>query len=465
MNGPRWTILVVDDHESTRQTVADAVKGHNAEALTAATAAEAREVFKDNEVDVVIMDLKLPDGDGLDLLDEFHRHAGQVPIVLITGHGSEDIAVNAIRRGAHDYIPKPVGLHRLRAVLEGALRTRSLYLENLALHRQIDARQAFRRIVGHSEAVREIIDTIRQVAPTNASILITGENGTGKELVADAVHAASDRAGRPFVKVAVPALPRDLLESELFGHEKGAFTGAFQSRKGRFELAHGGTLFLDEIGDMPYELQAKLLRVIESRQFDRVGGTETMTVDIRLICATNRDLWQMVQEGKFREDLYYRINVITIALPPLRERQEDVPLLANHFLDEFASPGSPKKTLTEKAMEVLTAYDWPGNVRELRNLIERLVIVVPGGEIDAQHLPSYVRRSGDASPAPSGGGLEEAFAGRALEEIERISVLATLKATGGNKTAAAKSLGIGLKTLYRKLEAYRKAGYQIPEDN
>ncbi|MBN1808776.1 MAG: sigma-54-dependent Fis family transcriptional regulator [Planctomycetes bacterium] len=461
---PQWTVLVVDDHESTRETIAETMRGYDAVAEKASSVQQALAIFSETPIDIVITDLRLPDGDGLGLMEEILRRAPQVPVILITGHGSEDIAVDAIRRGAHDYIPKPIGLNRLRAVMEGAVRTRKLHLENLALHKQIDARRAFSRIVGNSPAITAIKDIIRQVAPTGATVLVTGENGTGKELVADAIHASSDRAGRPLIKIGVPALPRDLLESELFGHEKGAFTGALQSRKGRFELAHGGTLFLDEIGDMPVELQTKLLRALEMRSFERVGGTETIAVDIRLVCATNRDLEAMVKAGTFREDLYYRINVLRIDLPPLRERRDDIPLLVDHFMDEFTPAGRDRRHVNDEAMLAMTAYDWPGNVRELRNLVERLNITVAGDSIELKHLPAQMSGAGPASAAgPVGAAFDGQLAGRSLDEIERAAVLSTIKAQGGNKTQSAKVLGIGLKTLYRKLDAYREQGFEIPE--
>ena len=470
----QWVILVVDDHESTRETIAEAMRGQNAHAEKAATVAEATDIFSKKEIDVVITDMRLPDGDGLEMMEQFIRRAPQVPVVLITGHGSEDIAVDAIRRGAHDYLPKPISLHRLRAVIEGALRTRRLHLENLALHRQVDARRAFGRIIGQSAAIVAVKETVRQVAPTNATILLTGENGTGKELVADAIHAASDRAGKPLVKVAVPALPKDLLESELFGHERGAFTGATLSRKGRFELAHGGTLFLDEIGYMPVEMQVKLLRVLETRSFERVGSGETIDFDARLVCATNRDLEALIKEGKFLQDLYYRINVLRIDIPPLRERRDDIPLLVDTFLDDFTPVGAQKKAISENAMKALVNYDWPGNVRELRNLIERLVITVRGDTIQPAHLPQPMA---GANPAPAQNSVQvpvqssgkpaatlgEQLANKRLDEIERTAILATIDANGGNKTKTAKIMRIGLKTLYRKLEAYRAAGFKVPE--
>jgi len=446
------TILIVDDHESSRETLSDVVRKAGHVAVLARNGREALALLDEREIDIVVADLKLPDIDGLEILDRVKRDHPGVPFILVTAHGSEDVAVSAMKRGASDYLSKPIDLNRLRAIVEGASRVRRLYLENIGLHRELDARVALGEIVGDSAPMRAVKEQIRQVAPTSASVLIQGENGTGKELVANAIYAASERVGKPFVKVAVGALPRDLLESELFGHEKGAFTGAHRQRKGRFELANGGTLFLDEISSMPLETQVKLLRVLQEREFERVGGTETIRTDIRLICATNEDLEKAMREGRFRQDLYFRINVIHIQLPPLRERADDIPLLVKHFLEEFPGRDGSVKEMSAEAMEALRRYNWPGNVRELRNLIERLCIMVGGPRIELAHLPPAM--SGLAPREPQAGGALESLAGIRLDELERRAIEATLRAEGGNKTRAAKVLGIGLKTLYRKLEAY-----------
>jgi two-component system response regulator HydG len=389
-------------------------------------------------------------------MDRVKRDRPGVPVILITAHGSEDVAVNAMKRGATDYLPKPLDLNRLRAVLEGAGRIRDLYLENIGLHRELDARTALGEIIGDSPQIRTIKEQIRQVAPTNATILVQGENGTGKELVANAIYAASDRAGKPFVKVAVGALPRDLLESELFGHEKGSFTGAHKQRKGRFELAHGGTLFLDEIGSMPIETQIRLLRVLQEREFERVGGTETIQSDIRLVSATNEDLEQAMSDGRFRQDLFYRINVIHINLPPLRERLDDIPLLVESFVKKFPARDGSVKEVSPDVMSAMQGYDWPGNVRELRNLIERLCVTAAGARIEASSLPEKIR---GAAPVPAVNTAAapvslDSLAGVPLDELERQAIEATLRVEGGNKTRTAKILGIGLKTLYRKIEGY-----------
>ena len=457
MSDRSYVVLIVDDHESTRETLSDVVKKSGHAPLTAKNGEEAARLLDEREIDVVLTDLRLPGIDGLEIVDRVKRDLPGVPVILITAHGSEDIAVSTMKRGAADYLAKPLDLNRLRVVLEGAIRVRGLHIENIGLHRELDARRALAEIIGDSEKMRAIKETIRQVAPTNASILIEGDNGTGKELVANAIYAASERAGKPFVKVAVAALPRDLLESELFGHEKGAFTGAHRQRKGRFELADGGTLFLDEIGAMPPETQIKLLRVLQEREFERVGGTETIGTDIRLVCATNEDLEAAMKEGRFRQDLYYRINVIHILIPPLKEWVEDIPLLVRHFVGLFPARDGSVKEVAPEVMDAFRRHDWPGNVRELRNLIERLCITASGPRIEPKDLPANVRGA-EAGPGPAAASTSRAaggsLAGMSLEELERRAIEATFKAEDGNKTRTAKLLGIGLKTLYRKIEKY-----------
>jgi DNA-binding NtrC family response regulator len=455
-------ILIVDDHASTRDTLSDIVKRAGHVPITARNGREAFDVLDEREVDIVVTDLKLPDVEGLAIVDRVKRSLPGVPVVLITAHGSEDVAVSAMKRGAADYLSKPLDLNRLRAVLEGMTRVRGLHIENIGLHQELDARRALAEIVGDSAKMRAIKETIRQVAPTGASVLIQGDNGTGKELVANAIYAASDRAGNPYVKVAVAALPRDLLESELFGHEKGAFTGAHKQRKGRFELADGGTLFLDEIGAMPLETQIKLLRVLQEREFERVGGTETIRTDIRLVCASNEDLAAAMTAGTFRQDLFYRINVIHVEIPSLKDRAEDVPLLAQHFVEMFPARDGSIKQVSPEVMDAFRRHDWPGNVRELRNLVERLCITATGPRIELKDLPANMRgpeaERAAAQAARAEGVPASSLAGLSLDEIERRAIEATLAAEGGNKTRTAKLLGIGLKTLYRKIEKYGIGG-------
>jgi len=457
-----YKVLVVDDDRITRETLGDALsRGDLYKAVLASGVAEAKMRLAGEDIDIVLADLKLKDGSGLEVLEESKKLLPNVPVIVVTGHGNVEIAEEAVARGAHTYVDKPVTLPRLRATLGTAVRELDLATENLELHRRLESHEVFERMVGVSPQMTKLFTTIGQVARTDAAILIQGESGTGKELVADAIQALSERASGPFIKVNVAVLPRELIESELFGHEQGAFTGAHRRRKGRFELADGGTLFLDEIGEMPLDAQVKLLRVLEERSFERIGGTESIKVDIRLLAATNRDLAAAMRSGAFRQDLYYRINVVTIRIPPLRERREDVAPLVGFYLKNLSSAGKPKR-MSREALDAMVAYDWPGNARELRNAVERAVIVTPGGEIQAGALPEEVGASRSQAP-PRGRAGEAGGTGGAeglpvpsgtLDDVEREAIGKALAACGGNKTAAAKSLGIGLKTLYRKIEKY-----------
>jgi DNA-binding NtrC family response regulator len=399
-----------------------------------------------------------------------HERHGQVPWILITGHGSEDIAANAIKQGAFNYLSKPVDLARLKATVESALRLSNANRENKALRRELGYDEALDRIVGVSSAVKQVKAVIRQVAGSDASVLVEGESGTGKELVADAIHALSQRSGRPYVKVNTAAIPRDLLESELFGHERGAFTGAVQQKKGKFEFADSGTLFLDEIGEMPLDSQVKLLRVLQDGSFTRVGGNVALQANVRLICATNRNLKTEVLNNRFRMDLYYRLNVVNIHVPPLRERREDIPLLAKTFVDRLNRRRNHNKELSEGLLQALRKQDWPGNVRELENTIEKLCVLSTERMIPAE---AFVQEQGFSAGAPAAMSAASyasdhhasqaaapsddpirALVGLPVEEVERRLILATLAHAGGNKSKAARQLQIGLKTLYRKLEGY-----------
>jgi len=460
-------VLLVEDHETTRVTLAGVLENEGCKVTAVASAGAAREKVREEEFDLVITDLRLPDGDGMDLLSETKRLSGGTPVILITGHGSEETAVQAIKRGAFNYLPKPIDLHRLRADLESALRWRAAQLQAAELQQEVlIRRRGDSELVGISPAIQRIRDRIKQIAATHATILITGESGVGKEVVAGALQAASDRAGKPYVKVNVAALPRDLLESELFGHERGAFTTAVRMRKGRFELADGGTLFLDEIAECPAETQVKLLRVLQEQEFERVGGNETIRVDVRLICATNKDLKKELAERRFREDLYFRINVIQLNIPPLRDRMEDLEVLTPHFLKLFAEREGKLKRIGDGALEILRRYDWPGNVRELRNALEHACLLSSGDEIAPDALPEDVleragRSSGSAvhvasmpsSSLPAGESLSVPLT-LSMDEVEKQYILAVYEKAKNNKTAAAKMLGIGLKTLYRKLAKY-----------
>ncbi|HYG76291.1 MAG TPA: sigma-54 dependent transcriptional regulator [Planctomycetota bacterium] len=477
------SVLLVEDHETTRITLSGVIEREGCKVTAVASAGAAREKVRDEEFDLVVTDLRLPDGDGMEILDEVKRLSAGSPVIIITGHGSEETAVQAMKKGAFNYLSKPIDLNRLRAELESALRWRKVQLENAELQQELlTRRRGDSELVGLSAALQKIKDKIKQIGPTDATILITGESGVGKEVVAGALQAASDRAGKPFVKVNVAALPRELLESELFGHERGAFTSAVRMRKGRFELADGGTLFLDEIAECPLEVQVKLLRVLQEQEFERVGGSETIRTDVRMIFATNRDLKAEMAAGRFRQDLYFRINVIQIHVPPLRERKEDIEALAPHFLREFNAKNGRVKALPPAVMDVLRTYSWPGNVRELRNAIEHAYLLSPENELTVESLPEDILEKIGTSistiPASTGASREgPAPVARAdgqsltvpltmkLEDVEQRFILSVYEKAKGNKTLAAKMLGIGLKTLYRKLKAYGvEEGVEEPEN-
>ena len=463
------TVLLVEDHETTRITLAGVIEREGCKVTAVASAGAAREKLREEEFDLVITDLRLPDGDGMEILEETKRLSAGSPVILITGHGSEETAVQAMKKGAFNYLSKPIDLNRIRAELETALRWRRVQVETAELQQELlTRRRGDSELVGVSPIIQKIKDKIRQIGPTDATILLTGESGVGKEVVAGALQAASLRAGKPFVKVNVAALPRELLESELFGHERGAFTSAVRMRKGRFELSDGGTLFLDEIAECPPEVQVKLLRVLQEQEFERVGGTETIRTDVRMIFATNRDLKIEMANGRFRQDLYFRINVIQISVPPLRERREDIDVLVPHFLREFISKQGRIKTLLPQTQELLRRYDWPGNIRELRNAMEHAYLLSPGSEIHPDALPEDIlARTGVALPSgpfssPALSGTVASVNNQALTvplsmklgDVEQHFILAVYEKAKGNKTLAAKMLGIGLKTLYRKLLKY-----------
>ncbi len=433
-------ILLIDDHEATRETIAEVLEDAGHSVTAAENEARALELLEGSAYDLVLTDLRLPDGSGMHVLEKAKQLYPSTPVVMITGHGSIENAIEATRLGAYEYVTKPVDLNKLRIIVGNALHL-------VQLERQVERAGALEAITGQSPAIQRVKDLVRQVAQSDATVLIEGESGTGKELVANAIQGLSARKNGPYVKLNVAALSKDLVESELFGHERGAFSGAIRQRKGRFELADGGTLFLDEIGEMPSELQVKLLRILQEHEFERVGGTETIPVDIRLLAATNQDLKAAVDAGRFREDLFYRINVVRIHVPPLRQRAEDVPLLSEHFLRKFAGRYGLEKSFAPETLRRLCQYDWPGNVRELENAIESAVVRAPGATIEPSILPGEIGGGGEAAEAGMPPGLK-------MEEVERRYILAELERCGGNKTQAAKSLGIGLKTLYRKLESY-----------
>ena len=440
----RPVILIVDDEKNTREGLSRALRGEYAVA-EAENGQRALEWLETHSADVVLSDLRMPGMDGMTLLSRLLGREPKPVLILLTAYGNIETAVEAMKRGAYDFLAKPVNLDRLDLLLKRALAERQLGAENRRLKAQLDSKFGFENIIGVSPAMQEVFETIRQAAPTRATVLIQGESGTGKELVARALHQCSPRRDGPFVPVHCAALAPTLLESELFGHEKGAFTGAVERRRGRFEMADGGTLFLDEIGEIDAALQVKILRVLEERKFERVGGTETLSVDVRLVTATNRDLRKKVAEGTFREDLFYRLYVVNLALPPLRDREGDVVLLAQHYLKTLAEEnGKPARSISPEAMDVLAAYPWPGNVRELRNVIERMVVLGSGSRLEVSDLPATVRAAGTAG----------AGTGRGLRDAERQLIAEALRRHRDNRTKAAQELGISRRTLHRKLNEF-----------
>jgi len=440
-------ILVVDDDAPTREALATGLKKLGHEILSAATGAAALDEVRRHEVDLAIIDLRLPDMVGTELFGALRILRPEAIAIMISGHATVDEAVSALKRGIYDFITKDFRMGELRKVVSKALETQKLLVENERLRQALKERSASGRMMGRSAAFLKIMQTVGQIAPMKSTVLLSGESGVGKELIADAIHHQSPRRTKPLVKLNCGALPEGLIESELFGHEKGAFTGAIQQRKGRFELADGGTLFLDEISEMPLATQVKLLRVLQEGEFERVGGAQTLKGDVRIIAATNVDLEAAVAAGRFRKDLFYRLNVINLTIPPLRERVEDIPLLALYFLDKFCLENDrPAMGFTPNAMLALKNYDWPGNIRELQNVVERAVALTTGNMVHLEDLPDDIRRhhpEDDKIVLP---------VGVTMEEIERLAILQTLKKTHGDKELAARLLGIGLATLYRRLK-------------
>jgi len=445
----RPSILIVDDERGTREALGRFLRP-NYDVTLAEDGQIGMNLLERNNYDLVLSDIRMPGADGLTILDATLKKTPPPPCILFTAYGSIEAAVGAMKRGAFDFVTKPVNLDQLEILVNRALESGRIKAENSELKKRLNAKFGVENIIGNSAAMQRIIDNVRQVAPTRATVSITGESGTGKELIAQAVHQLSGRTGR-FVPVHCAALPETLLESELFGHEKGAFTGATEQRKGRFELADGGTLFLDEIGEIPLSTQVKLLRVLETRCFERIGGVDTIEVDTRVVTATNRDLAAMVAEGTFREDLYYRLDVVTIHLPPLRERTEDIPPLVNHYLAYFAKEnGRPEMTISESAMSALCSYPWPGNIRELKNCVERMVVLTRSNTIDLDNVPINIREK--LTPGISKTILSSSSCD--LERNEKMLISRALEECGGNRTKAAEKLGISRRTLHRKLTLF-----------
>ncbi len=453
-------VLVIDDETGSRESMAIALEKAGLKVRTFDDARRALEYLDtDPGAGLAVCDLKMPGMGGIEFLRAVRDRESDLAVILVTGFGSLETAVEAMRVGADDYLTKPVDLYELRKRVKTLLENRQLKEEVTSLKQMLDKRYGFESIIGNSAPMERLFEQMRLVAPTRSTVLVVGDSGTGKELVANALHWASPRREQRILAINCGAIPTDILESELFGHEKGAFTGAVARKIGKFELAHEGTLFLDEISELYPALQVKLLRVLEERNVMRVGGSDLIEVDFRLIAATNKDLEKLVAEGRFREDLYYRLKVVTLRIPPLRERPEDIALLAEHFLERFTTEhGKEAKSLSPEALEVLAAHPWPGNVRELKNVLESLVIFHQTDTVAAAELPAELRQAGAAAGE---GGPVQCRTGdpRTMAEIERRAILETLELTGGRRADAAKILKIGLRTLQRKLKDYRQEGF------
>jgi two-component system response regulator AtoC len=455
------TILIVDDEKHTRDGLRSALED-DFDVYVGASIQEALNVMSAETVDLVLTDLRLGGEDGMQLIDKLLALPHPPIVIMMTAYGSVDAAVEAMKRGAYDFVTKPINIAKLEILIHRALRSRRTEEEVVELKKQVERKYGLERLIGESAIMQEVFETIKQVAPTRATVLITGESGTGKELVAQALHALSGRPKQKFVAVHCAALSPQLLESELFGHEKGAFTGAMERRIGRFEQANGGTIFLDEIGEIDATTQVKLLRVLsEERSFERVGGNASLKVDVRLVAATNRDLQKMVADGKFRDDLYFRLSVVPIHIPPLRARREDIPLLVAAFLNRFAEENNkPFRELTSDAIQAVLRYDWPGNVRELRTAIEHGVVMATGAKITLRDLPLAVRQGEPAAAGPRGLPAPKYALSRGehfnLHATEERLILQALSESKGNVTEAARTLGISRRTLHRKLKELRE---------
>ncbi len=455
----KFTILVIDDEKNIRTGLQAALELDGYDVILAADGAEGLDIALHSDVDLVITDLRMPGVSGEEVLRRVTTESPGIPVIVLTGHGTVENAVEAMRSGAYDFLTKPLNLDRLSLLVKRALQNRELILQHRELEREIENRKSFEHIIGKSPAMLKVFEVLKRVAPTKASVLITGESGVGKELIANALHNLSPRKPNPFIKVHCAALAETILESELFGHEKGSFTGAVARKRGRFELANSGTIFLDEIGEINQQVQIKILRVLQEKKFERVGGEETLEVDVRVVTATNRDLEKEIAEGRFREDLYYRLNVVRIHVPPLRERKDDLPLMIAAFIKEFAEEnGKTIEGIDSKARSVLYAYDWPGNVRQLRNCLESAVVMTSGTVITLDDLPPSIRAGTDSSSIRIPVGVT-------MAEAEKEVILQTLSAQNGNKSKTAEVLGIGRKTLHRKLDEYGMDKNAVGDDD
>ncbi|MDA1000770.1 MAG: sigma-54 dependent transcriptional regulator [bacterium] len=442
-------ILVVDDEERMRHLLERLLGGEGYEVRTASNGADALRLLSEADSDLVISDVRMPGMDGLTLLRTLKEQGSSAVVIMMTAFGTVSSAVEAMNAGAYHYLTKPFKIDEMTLLVRKALESLNLQREVKTLRAEVEERYGLGKLIGKSKAMQDVFKMIRRIAQTHSTVLITGSTGTGKELGAKALHYQSNRRDRPFVAVNCSAIPETLMESELFGHMKGSFTGAVGSQKGLFEEAHNGTLFLDEVGEVPLPIQVKLLRSIQEREIRRIGGRENIQIDVRIISATNRDLEELVREGSFREDLYYRLNVIPIRIPGLRERPDDIPLLAQHFIGKFCEEnGIELKRLSKNALQALLAYDWPGNVRELENVIERAIALCENEEIDNTDFPTHI--------VENHSGLISTRAGMdiSLEELERLHIESILEKTGGHQIRAAKILGVDRRTLYRKLVKY-----------
>ncbi len=448
------TILIVDDEKNTREGLKQFLSGLDYDVFLASNGKEALPLLKKERPEVVLCDLKMPVMDGLELLHEIKRIRPETAIIMLTAYGTVENAVQAMKAGAYYYLTKPINFEELELILKKAFAQKALEHENISLREElIRERHETGKIIGESQVIKKLISLCKQVAQSDSAVLIQGESGTGKELFAHLIHSESPRAQQPFITVHIAALTETLLASELFGHERGAFTGATERKVGRFERANGGTLFLDEVSDIPEAMQTKLLRVLQSGEFERVGATKTIQTNVRLVCATNKNLKEEVAAGRFREDLFYRINVILLEIPPLRERPSDIPLLIAHYLKYFSERN--RKTIekiTPETLKLLSQYDWPGNIRELKNIAERMVVLSRSNVIDVEQVPEDIR--GGAKPFASKTNLSGKET-KTLQEMEEEMIRRTLLEVNRNKSTAAKRLGISRRTLYRKMAEYK----------
>lgn len=464
-------ILVVDDEESIREFFQIMLKREGYEVFTATNGREGFEVFKKNQVDVIISDIQMPEMSGMEFLTKVKEADPEMVMIMVTAFGSTDTAVECMKLGAYDYIQKPFKIEEIKIILKQALEKRSLKMENVQLKKELGTKYAFDNIIGGAPPMLRIYEMVKRVANTKSSVLITGESGTGKELIARAIHYNGPLKDKPFVTVNCGAIPENLMESEMFGHKKGSFTGAIADKKGLFEVANTGTIFLDELGELPLTMQVKLLRVIQEGTFKRVGGTEDISVDVRVISATNKNLETEVKGGRFREDLFYRMNVIQIHCPPLRERKEDIPMLANHFLEKFSvALGIGVKKISNEAMEILRRYHFPGNVRELENIVERTVALEPGTMILPESWPRHLLEIKESSPsgALDANKIEITSDGIELEKLvadfERTLLVKALQQTGGVKKKAAKLLKISFRSMRYRVDKYALSNLSVDDD-